>query len=141
MRPSSYETTLNANACNSYRYISSLSFISNVLEKVISSRLNINLNCNHLYNVFQSVYKQVHSSETVLLEVRNDISLNIDTGKVRAFRCICSYRHIRVLCSSRLPLCLVLYIIPTLTWNSFICSWYPCINKRIYFSYRTRWLS
>ena len=55
-----------------------------MLEKIISSRININLNCNHLSNVFQSVYKQVHSSETVLLEVRNDISLNIDTRKVRA---------------------------------------------------------
>ena len=31
---------------------------------------------------FQSAYKQFHSTETALLKVHNNISLNMDTGKV-----------------------------------------------------------
>ena len=45
--------------------------------------MNVHLNCNHLsVNDVQSAYKQIHSSETALLKVHNDIALNIDTGKV-----------------------------------------------------------
>ena len=33
---------------------------------------------------FQSAYKQFHSPETALLKVHNDITLNMDTGKVTA---------------------------------------------------------
>ena len=39
---------------------------------------------NGLSNVSQSAYKQVHSKETALLQVHNDINLNIDNGKVTA---------------------------------------------------------
>jgi len=46
--------------------------------------LNIDLNCNHLSNVFQSAYKQFHSTETALLKVHKDIALNMETGKVTA---------------------------------------------------------
>ena len=50
----------------------------------ISCRLNVHLNCNHPSNVFQSAYKQFHSTETTLIKVHNDISLNMDIGKVTA---------------------------------------------------------
>ena len=33
-------------------------------------------------NVLQSAYKQFHSTETVLLKVHNDVTLNMDKGKV-----------------------------------------------------------
>ena len=70
---------------NSYRPISNLSLISKVLEKVVSRLLNVHLNCNHhMSNVFQSAYKQFHSTEIALLKVYNDIPLNMDTGKVTA---------------------------------------------------------
>ena len=74
--------SLPANDPNSYRPISNQSFISKVLEKVVSCRLNVHLNCNHSYNVFQSAYKRFHSTETALLKIHNDISLSMDTGKV-----------------------------------------------------------
>ena len=35
-------------------------------------------------NVSQSAYKQIHSIETGLLKVNNDITLNMDNGKVTA---------------------------------------------------------
>ena len=72
--------TLPANELDSYRPISNLSFVSKVLEKVVACHLNIHLNCNHLSNVFQSA--EFHPTETALLKVHNDISLNMDTGKV-----------------------------------------------------------
>jgi len=76
-------STLPANDQNRYSPISNQSFISKVLEKTnISSHLNVHLNCDHLSNVIQSAYKQFHPTETVLLKVHNDISLNVDTGKL-----------------------------------------------------------
>ena len=71
--------SLPANDLSSYRLISNLSFISKVLEKVVSCLLNVHLNCNRLSNVFHSAYKQFHFTETALLKVHNDISLNIAT--------------------------------------------------------------
>ena len=41
----------------SYRPISNLSFISQLLEKGVSSCLNIHLNYDHLSNVIQPAYK------------------------------------------------------------------------------------
>ena len=54
------------------------------LKYSVSGRLNVHLNCNQLSNVFQSVYKQFYFIEIALLKVHNDISLNMDTGKVTA---------------------------------------------------------
>jgi len=48
--------------------------------------LNVHLNLDHLSNVFQSAYKQFHSIETAPLKVHNDVSLNMDTEKVRAVK-------------------------------------------------------
>ena len=69
---------------NSYRPISNLSFISEILEKVVANRLRSHMYKNGLSNVSQSAYKQFHSTETALSKVHNDINLNIDNGKVTA---------------------------------------------------------
>ena len=54
-----------------------------VLEKAVSCRLNVHLNCNHPSEVFQSqyAYKQFHTIETALPKVNNDIALNMDTAR------------------------------------------------------------
>ena len=65
------KSSLPANDLNCYKSISNLSFISSVLEKAVSCRLNVHLNCNHLPNVFQFAYKQFHSTETALIKVHN----------------------------------------------------------------------
>ena len=46
--------SLPVNDLSSYRPISNLSFISKVLEKAVSCRLNVHLNCNNTSNVFKS---------------------------------------------------------------------------------------
>ena len=78
------KTTLSKEELNSYRAISSLSFISKILEKVVANRLNSHIYINGLTNASQSAYKQFHSTETILLKLHNDINLNIDNGKVTA---------------------------------------------------------
>ena len=46
------------------------------------SRLRSHISSNCLSNVSQSAYKEFHSTETALLKVHNDVTLNIDKGKV-----------------------------------------------------------
>ena len=80
VNPLREKLSLPANDLNSYRPIYNLSFIYKVLENPVTC-LNVHLNCNHLSNVFQSAYKQFHSTEIALLKIHNDVLLNIDIGK------------------------------------------------------------
>ena len=76
------KTSLPKEDLNSYRHVSNLSFISKILETVVASRLKSHISSNCLSNVSQSAYKEFHSTETALLKVHNDVTLNIDKGKV-----------------------------------------------------------
>ena len=51
---------------------------SKVIEKAVASRLNDHLVDNHLNETFQSVYRALHSTETSLLKVKNDIMCALD---------------------------------------------------------------
>ena len=50
----------------------------------VAKRLGIHINSNNLSNVFQSAYKQLHSTESVLIKVHYDITLNMNNGKTTA---------------------------------------------------------
>ena len=76
------DSPLPANNLTSYRPISNLSFISKLLDKNVSCRLN--LHCNHLSNVFQFAYKQFHSTKNALPNIHNDIAVSMDIRKVTA---------------------------------------------------------
>ena len=65
-----------------YRPVSNLSFISNVVEKVVASRLLTHLELNDLSNPNQSAHKKNHSTKTTLLKITNDISTNIEKKRV-----------------------------------------------------------
>ena len=58
--------------------VSNLAFISKLVETVVVKQLQHYLNCNNLFPVFQSAYRQNHSTETALLKVMNDILLNMN---------------------------------------------------------------
>ena len=74
------KTTLDSNDIKNYRSISNLSFLSKLIERVIANQLQLHLSSNGLMSEYQSAYRKFHSSETVLLRVRNDILVSLDSG-------------------------------------------------------------
>ena len=62
------------------RPVSNLTFISNVIEKVISGRLNKHLINNSMFDPLESAYRDKHSTETDLIKVQNDILSALDAG-------------------------------------------------------------
>ena len=65
-----------------YRPVSDLPFVSKVLEKVVSSRIEEHLISNNLHEQHQSAYRTFHSTETALLKVQNDILQSLDKNNV-----------------------------------------------------------
>ena len=63
-----------------YYYYSNLSFLSKLIEKVISSRILKHIADNELIDKFQSAYRCGHSTETALLRVYNDIVTMVGKG-------------------------------------------------------------
>ena len=64
---------LDAETLNNYRSVSNLSFLSELIERKVSVQLVNHLDKNGLYEVLQSAYRQLHSTETALLYVQNYI--------------------------------------------------------------------
>ena len=74
------KTYLPKDDLNSYIHVSNFSFISKILDKVVASHLMSHVSSDCLSKVSQSAYKQFHYTETALLKVHNDVTLNIDKG-------------------------------------------------------------
>lgn len=60
---------------NNYRPVSSISFLSKILEKVMHQQLNNYLNSHKLYPFNQSSYRRNYSCETALLRMTEDIKI------------------------------------------------------------------
>ena len=69
---------------SSYRPISNLNFISKLLEKVIYTRLCTHLDSFPSLSHYQSAYRKLHSTETALLRIHNDLSLAMSSKQVSA---------------------------------------------------------
>ena len=69
IRPLLKKPGLDQNLLNNYRPVSSLLFISKILEKVVDMRLEQHLTTNNLHEDHQSAYRKFHSIETALLKV------------------------------------------------------------------------
>ena len=63
-----------------YRPVSNLSFLSKVIEKVISIRILGHILDNNIVDSFQSAYRAGHSCETALVCVYNDIVTTVGKG-------------------------------------------------------------
>jgi len=74
------KSSLDPDVLANYRPVSNLSFISKILEKVVSKRLDKHKTAHDLYEPFQSAYRAGHSTETAVLRVQNDILRAIDDG-------------------------------------------------------------
>ena len=69
-------TTLNL------RPVSNLSYISKLTESAVADQIQLHLAKNNLYPVFQSAYRKLHSTETALVKVQNDILTNMNKRRV-----------------------------------------------------------
>ena len=76
--------SLSSEDMKNYRPVSNLSFISKITEKVVANRLHSHLHVSGTSNSFQSAYKKLHSTETALLKIHNDIVGAMDKGRVTA---------------------------------------------------------
>ena len=76
---------LDCEIFKNYRPVSNLSFISKLVERVVCVQLVEHLKTNNLYEIFQSAYRQLHSTETALLRVQNDILQAVDNEGGGAF--------------------------------------------------------
>jgi hypothetical protein len=76
--------TLAKNELKNYWPISGLIFVSKLVERVVAAQLNAHLDMHGLVNVWQSAYKSGHSTESALLQVKNDIHKSLARGEVSA---------------------------------------------------------
>ena len=63
-----------------YRPVSNLSFLSKIIDKVISIRILGHILDNNIVDSFQSAYMAGHSFERVLLRVCHDIVTTVGKG-------------------------------------------------------------
>ena len=67
VRPFLKKTGLDMNNLKNYRPVSNLPFVSNIIEKVVASRIEDHLDKHKLHENRQSAYRSFHSTETALL--------------------------------------------------------------------------
>ena len=72
------KSTLNPDILKKYRPVSNLSYISQLLERVVAKQLTDYMTENNFHEHLQSAYKPGHSTETALMKVKNDILTSID---------------------------------------------------------------
>ncbi|CAC5366199.1 unnamed protein product [Mytilus coruscus] len=78
VRPLLKKPSLDREVFKNYRPVSNLPFLSKVLGKVVSSRLEHHIESNNLHENLQSAYRARHSTETALLRVHHDIGSALD---------------------------------------------------------------
>ena len=71
---------LDSDIFKNYRPVSNLTFISKVIEKVVAVRMKVHIYTHCLHDPLQSAYVELHSTETALMKVQNDILCALDNG-------------------------------------------------------------
>lgn len=82
LRPSLKKPGLDSENMQNYRPVSNLSFLSKIIERAILTQLLPLLRQNEIIPIFQSAYRQYHSTETALIKIHNDLVENTCTGAV-----------------------------------------------------------
>ena len=71
---------VDQNTLKNYCPVSGLAFLSKILEKVVYAQLKTHLNDNKLNVLLQLAYKEIHSTETAMLKILNDLLNASDNG-------------------------------------------------------------
>ena len=74
--------SLNHSELKNYKPVSNVSFISQLIEKVVTQQITNHINDCNLSEVCQSAYKAFRSTETALLKVKNDLLKAVDNREV-----------------------------------------------------------
>ena len=78
VKPLLKKQSLSPDEFKNFRPISNLSFLSKVIEKCVAKQLIAYLDANNLNVIYQSAYRKLHSTETALIRVHNDIAMALD---------------------------------------------------------------
>ena len=82
IRPMIKKPSLDAKDFNNYRPVSTLPFLSKVIERIILLQLNKYLECNSLLDPMQSAYRKQYSCETALAFVESSVLRDMDNVMV-----------------------------------------------------------
>jgi hypothetical protein len=74
--------SLDRNVLSNYRPVSTLTFLSKLIERTVSAELTRFLHTHDLLDSQQSAYRPHHSCETALLYVQSSILSAMDSGKI-----------------------------------------------------------
>ena len=74
------KANLDRNNFKNYRPVTNTSFLSKILEKIVAKQLLSHIHKYELFDDFQSAYREGHSIETVLAQVKNEIDVSLDNG-------------------------------------------------------------
>lgn len=81
-RPYLKKAGLDPDRATNYRPVSNPTYVSKLIECLVSSQLTAHLQTNHLLPSKQSAYCQHHSTETATLTIASDIFDAVDVGHV-----------------------------------------------------------
>jgi len=68
------KSSMEVNTLQNYRPMSNLSFVSKLLERLVSTQLQSHVHIHSLLHPNQSAYRRGHSTETALLKAYSDLS-------------------------------------------------------------------